>query len=137
MRRYRGNEKVQPGIYFNARQLVFKSMGEEGHLPGTEQDQYRRVPTLVLLAAGPVLGGLYVIFLPLLGFAMLGWFAGRKVLDLVGHAAEASVRALKPAWQPARAFLSRGKPAEAARERKDGWAEDVEKELEQDDEGVA
>lgn len=130
MKRYWGTQKVQPGIYLNLRHLSFKSMDQEGDLPGTDQDQYRRMPTIVPLIIGPVLGGLYVVFLPLIGFAILLWFAGSKALELAAHAAAASVRVLRPAWRPAKAFFSRNTPARDKNERRDTWAEDVKKDLE-------
>lgn len=135
MRHYRGSEKVAPGLYFNFEDLAFKSMAEEGHLPGDEMNIYRRVPALALLVVGPLLGGLYVMFLPLIGFAMLAWVVGGKAVEVTAHAGAASARVLRPAWEPARAFLSRGKAARKATgapkaAEKDTWAEGVKKELE-------
>ena len=54
MKRFKGNETVAPGLYFNLRQLSFKSMEHEGRLPGTETDVYHGVPWFVLLFAGPI-----------------------------------------------------------------------------------
>ena len=59
MKRYRGKQKVQPGVYFNLQQVAFKSLAHEGPLSGTEKDEYTRVPTLALLIAGPS----YYVFL--------------------------------------------------------------------------
>lgn len=130
MKRFHANDQVDPGIYLNLRQLSFKSMSDEGRLPGTEKDVYRRVPALVLLVAGPLLGLAYVIFLPLLGFVMLAGFLLRKGAEVAAEAAAAAARVLRPAWQPARAFLTRGKPAKRPEGGKDRWAEEVERELE-------
>jgi hypothetical protein len=143
MRHYKGNEKVAPGIYFNASELVFRSVEEEGTLPGDEETTWRAVPVVVMLLAGPVLGLLYAMFLPFIGFAMLatvtlGW-VGKAVRPML----VASTRVLRPAWEPALAFLGRGKakrPAKAATEaapKTDEWAEEVRAELAEtaDDEG--
>src|SRR4051794_28048845 len=78
MRHYNGNEKVGPGIYFNVEEVLFKSLDEEGRLPGDETTVWRAVPVVALLVAGPVLGLAYAMFLPFIGFAMLaavvaGW----------------------------------------------------------------
>jgi hypothetical protein len=132
MRRYRGTESVEPGIYFNARQLSFKSMEGDEPLPGTETDEYRRVPVIVLLFAGPLLGGLYVLFLPFIGFAMLAWTAAGKLVELSADVALAAARVLKPAWEPARAFLSRGRAAKKTRKRSDRWASDVREKLDEE-----
>ena len=45
MKRYTGSEMVEPGLYFNPRQLSFKSVDEEGPLPGSTDEVYRRVPS--------------------------------------------------------------------------------------------
>jgi len=82
MRRYRANEKVEPGVCFNLEQLAFKSMAEEGRLPGNAGDVYRRVPTVALLIVGPFLGAVYVIFLPFIGFGMLAWVGGTKLVHV-------------------------------------------------------
>jgi len=133
MRRYRGNEKVEPGVYFNLAQLAFTSIAEEGRLPGTVSDEYRRVPTLALLVVGPPLGAVYVIFLPLIGFGMLAWVAGTKLAPVMEDGGAAFVRVLRPAWQPAMAFLSRGRAAKSRKNSTDHWAEDVKTELEATD----
>jgi hypothetical protein len=136
MKRYYGNEMVEPGLYFNLRQISFKTLDEEGHLPGTGSDEYHRLPVVAMLVVGPALGLAYAIFLPLIGFAMLAWVGIGKLAQVVGAAELA--RVLKPAWQPAMAFFSRGKPAAEKPAAEDGWAEDVKKELEEKDhEGAA
>jgi len=135
MRHYNGNEKVGPGIYFNAKELVFRSLEEEGRLPGDEDTTWRPVPVVVMLLAGPVLGLLYAMFLPFIGFAMLaavvlGW-VGRQLLPML----DGATRVLRPAWEPALAFLGRGKTrkptakAPAPARKDDEWADEVRAEL--------
>ena len=126
MTRYYGNQNVDPGIYLNLRELSFKSLDDEGRLPGTKTSVYYRVPALVLLVAAPLLGLVYAIFLPLIGFMMLGAFLAGKLYGLGKQAADATVLVLRPAWQPARAFLTRGKRAKgeaATAKPEDTWAE--------------
>ncbi|MEE8386648.1 MAG: hypothetical protein V3S01_12110 [Dehalococcoidia bacterium] len=125
MERHWGEQNAQPGIYLNLRHLSFTSLKDAGRLPGTEEDTYRRVPTLAVLAVGPIVAGLYVVCLPLIGFGMLAWVAGGKAVELTAHAGTALARVLKPAWDPASAFLSRGKPALDPHTGEDTRAEDV------------
>lgn len=129
---FHGNQVVDPGIYLNLRELSFKSMDEEGRLPGNEDAVWRRVPALVMLVAAPVISVVYFIFLPLVGFLMLAGVVGLKLYALGKHAAAAMVPMLRPAWQPARAFLSRGKPARKEPEGadEDAWAEKARREAE-------
>lgn len=132
MTRYRGNQWVGPGVYFNLRQMAFKSLQDEGYLPGTQENEYRRVPAVALLMAGPLLGLVYVIFLPLIGFGMLAWVATAKAIDLVARAAVPLVRVLKPVWEPAMAFFSKGRPA-PPNNQGDTWTKTVRKEMEEQD----
>jgi hypothetical protein len=130
MKTYRGHQLVEPGIYFNARQLTFKSLDDDGRLPGGEVDVWRRVPALALLIVGPLMGLAYAIFLPLIGFAMVGGALLRKAGELAVEAGHATGRVLRPAWQPARAFFSRRRKAKGkAAPAKEGWLDDVKKRL--------
>lgn len=137
MKRYHGAEKVAAGLYFNPRELAFTSIDADGCLPGTAEVEYRRTPALMLLIAGPILGAAYVLFLPVIGFAMLAWVSARKGGEIAAHAARAAIRVLEPSWEPTMAFLSRRKHASNAPEHKDTWAEGIKRKLEEtDDEHV-
>jgi hypothetical protein len=133
MRLYNGTQTVDPGLYFDSRRLSFRSMDETGSLPGTIEDVYRRVPTLALLFVGPLLGLVYVLFLPFIGLAMVGWLLAKKTAAAASDARHAASRALAPAWRTATAFLSRSKRARKRAGRRDGWAEKTKKRLEDSD----
>lgn len=89
MEKYHGRHAAPAGTYFNARQLSFVSLRREDALPGSDTDEYRRVPSLVMLVAAPLLGGLYVVFLPLIGFVVLAWVGASKLGDAIGRAVTA------------------------------------------------
>ncbi|MBI2526200.1 MAG: hypothetical protein HYV93_09480 [Candidatus Rokubacteria bacterium] len=129
MKAYRGSDKVEPGLYFNARELSFKSVEEEGPLPGSPVEVFRRVPILVLLIVGPLLGLVYAVFLPFIGFAAVAWLLSVKAVQLGRGAAREAVRVLRPGWEPSLAFLSRSRPGARRTEATDEWAEDVRKKL--------
>lgn len=137
MRQYRGGEQVETGLYFNLRQLSFKSVDESGPLPGTPTDVYRRVPMLLLLVVGPVLGLVYVVFLPFIGVAMVTWLLAAKAGQFAGEAARQVARVLRPGWEPAMAFFSRSKAAKRPGAQTDPWAEEVRKRLERGDQDGA
>jgi hypothetical protein len=137
MKHYKGTEKVEPGLYFNLRQLSFKSVDDEGPLDGKTEDIYRRVPMLALLVVGPLLGFVYVVFLPLVGFAMVAWLLGVKTAHVAVGAARGAARVLKPGWEPSMAFLSRSRPTKAPRDAADEWIEEVEKKLDPPGRGAA
>lgn len=79
MARYNGGESVRAGFYWNPSQWDVVSIPKEGGtLPAAER--YIRLPLLALMVLGPFMGALYVIFLPLIGFAMLFAFGATKLL---------------------------------------------------------
>lgn len=131
MKTYRGHQVADPGIYLNLRELTFKSLDEEARLPGTGETVWRRVPAVVMLVAAPVISVAFFVFLPLIGFLMLAGVVGVKLYELGKRLLVASLPVLRPAWQPARAFLSRGKPARKEaedEEPKDRWADEARRE---------
>ncbi len=132
MKHYEGSHQVEPGIYMHSRSFTIESRSEAGALPGDESEHYYRIPPVGLLIVGPVLGLVYAIFLPVIGFAMLGMLIATKVANLALDATRASMRVLRPSWQPAMAFLSRSKQREDERSEDDSWSRDVEERLADD-----
>jgi hypothetical protein len=133
MTRHQGTESVESGLYLNLKHLSFKPLSERGTLPGTKNDTYYRVPMIVMFLAAPLLGLAYVIFLPVLGFAMVAYLLGTKGVQVGANAAYEAARVLRPSWEPSLAFLSRAKKTApkdtTVAEPKDEWAEAVEKKL--------
>lgn len=138
MTRYNGNDKVGPGIYFNFRTLSFKSIDDEGQLPGPETETWRSVPVIFMLIVAPVIGGAFALFLPLIGFVLLGALVLKWAAHVAAVMLNGITRVIRPAWQPALAFLSRGRRGKAKKETTDDegdeWADEVRRELKKDDE---
>ena len=66
-----GGSAVRSGYYFDSKSWEFTMIRNEGGtLPGPANRTFRRVPLPLLLMAAPLLGGLFVMFLPLIGFVM-------------------------------------------------------------------
>ncbi len=85
---------VKGGFYFNRDKwdLVAVS-GKEGLLPGTEGQRFLRVPAWAVVLLAPVLGGLFVVFMPFIGFALVGQHLVRRLgraFRRSGHAVDAS-----------------------------------------------
>ena len=140
MTTYTGRQTVTAGLYLNTKTYSIATMDQGATLPGNDLDTYRRVPMLLMLAAAPLLGLAFVMFLPLVGFAMVLKLVATKAGELVGEAAAEAVRVLRPTWEPALAFFNRSKAAKKAEDQpaataeRDAWTEGVEKQLD-DDEG--
>lgn len=85
---------VKGGFYFNrAKWDLVVVGGRQGPLPGGEGQRYLRVPTWAMVLLAPVLGGLFVVFMPFIGFALLGHHLARRLvraLRRTGKAADVS-----------------------------------------------
>ncbi len=76
--RYKGGANVKGGFYWNIAQWeVVTVEGKKGTLPADPGCEYMRVPTLAFIPLALVASGLYVIFLPFIGFAMLASLTAR------------------------------------------------------------
>ncbi|MFB3855475.1 MAG: hypothetical protein ACE148_16875 [Vicinamibacterales bacterium] len=116
MARPAGGTNVRTGFYWNLRKWELTTVPRPGGvLPGGTGETYVKVPTLALLLVAPVMGGLYVMFLPFIGIAM--------VVGHLAHRGRAAARAgfmevasmLNPNWAPAVAYLAAKKAKKATR----------------------
>jgi len=96
MKNNNGGNKVPAGFYFNKKnwEIVTVSGKKGGVLPGGAEAGYLKIPAVVMLAAAPVLGAAFVIFLPVIGFALLAGAAFKKTVKPLAPSAqkEAHVR---------------------------------------------
>ena len=104
---YHGGATVKSGFYWNlAKWEIVMVPKEGGVLPGSEGHRYLRMPSLLLLVLAPLMGGLYVVFLPFIGFAMVLSFAGRKTAGALQRAFTGLMTTLSPAWRPGEAYFA-------------------------------
>lgn len=93
--RHAGAEQVAGGIYWSHRDAGFVSVPREGgNLPGQPSDAFTRVPILVVLVVGPILGTAFAFFLPAAAFVgmarlILGGLVGRMRRTAARRAAKA------------------------------------------------
>jgi hypothetical protein len=134
MARYVGGMKVGGGYFWNPRTWEVHVVGAEGGvLPGSERAGFVRIPFPLLFVVVPVLGALFLVFLPVIGFALIGSAIVRRVVGGVKAGAEDLAANVTPGWAPGAAHLA-GKPGE---EKKEGETkgspaiEKLEKEIEE------
>ena len=94
MKENKGGNKVPAGFYFNKKnwEIVTVSGKRGGVLPGNPETEYLKIPAVAMLAAAPVLGAAFVIFLPVIGFALLASAVFKKGVKPVPATTEAHVR---------------------------------------------
>jgi hypothetical protein len=106
MKRYFGNQVVKKGIYLSLKQRDFVTIESESDvLPGGTDERYVKIAPIAMIVLGPIMGLVYVIFLPFISFAMvLGLMAHRAFLGLrfLGRSlvGEATLH-----WMPGVAYL--------------------------------
>ncbi len=82
MFKHKGGDAVKGGFYWNQANWHLENVeGKAGTLPGGDEARYLRVPTLALFVLAPLMGALFVAFLPFIGFALL---AGMLVARAMG-----------------------------------------------------
>lgn len=110
MRRYRGGERVTHGIYLDLTSAdLFQSPVEEAVLPGESDKKYVQVPAPVALVAAPLMGLVYILFLPVLGIAGLFAFAMRQLARALLPGGAHVGRAAVLDWVPGVSYLLRGR----------------------------
>ena len=91
MLKYKGGDNTKGGIYLKKAEWEIVTVeGENGSLPGGGECEYVKVPAILFVPLAMVLGALYVMFLPFIGFAMLFIMIAKK--------AAKGLAALAPAW---------------------------------------
>lgn len=91
--RCHGGESVGRGFYYSPRTHEHMNIVDEERvvLPGGADTVYYRLPRAALLLLAPILGFLFVVFLPVIGIVMtvqvLAEAVGRKASELLGKLA--------------------------------------------------
>ena len=72
MKKIAGGTEVSEGYYLNVRRWALVPVAKGGgRLPGGAADAFVQLSTSMVLALTPVLGGLFVVFLPVIGFVLV------------------------------------------------------------------
>ncbi len=103
MRTFRGGHQVEPGTYWSARDLCVVGMEKGATLPGDRNSFYYRIPLAFVIPLGAVLGGVYVVFLPVVSIVTAVSVLGRRILGSVLFHARRSVTF---GWRPTEAYLA-------------------------------
>jgi hypothetical protein len=107
MARFNGGSSVPGGYYWNPRRGSVTPVREDGDvLPGTPADRYVRIHWLAALLLAPIVGGLFVVFLPFIGFAMLFQWAFRKLTGTAREGARDLAATVVPGWRPGEVHMT-------------------------------
>ncbi len=115
MARRVGGTTVKAGFYWNPGEWEIVTIeGQGGILPGAQDRRYLRIPALAMLILAPIMGGLFVMFLPLIGFALVLQHLGRLGVTATRRSAATLLATMSPTWRPGEAYFA-GKPKTEAK----------------------
>ncbi len=122
MSKYTGGMQVAGGYYWNPRSWEVEVVPEEGGKLRAASDQhYAKVPFPLLFVIVPLLGALFLMFLPFIGFALFAYAIAKKLTGGVKQSATELASTMQPgAFAPGAAAFT-GKPGEEEK-KKDGEA---------------
>ena len=131
MMKYRGGQRVIGGTYWcpmSGEVVTVPKAG--GKLPGDEKRRFVKAPAPILVAAMPLMGLAYVIFLPFAGFAALIGYAGYRGWLALRLASGGMWRVATLEWRPGVSYLGRRAPR--PKKEGDGEAERLLRDVEQE-----
>ena len=129
MTTYSGNSKVKSGYYFSTSTLAVEVVSEDGgRLPGAATTRYHSVPFPLLFAIIPVVGLAFLMFLPFIGFALLGVAMAKAVTSRFHERAGALAATIAPPHATGAAYLG-GSEGEKKNEAVTPEIEKLEKEV--------
>ncbi len=132
MAKYTGGMRVASGYYWNPRKWEVEVVPQEGgRLKGAAEARYVKLPFPVLFVVVPLLGALFLMFLPLIGFALFGYAIVKKVTGGVKQSATELASTMAPGGFATGEAHFTGKPGEEKKGEapKNAELEKLEKEI--------
>lgn len=121
MASFKGGTQVKAGYYWHPRSWKVEVVPPEGGRLPEPGASYLKLPFPLLLVVVPVLGALFLMFMPLIGFALFAQAVVKKVTGDVKRGAADLAATVSPGWQPGEAHFT-GKPGEEGEPEKKGEA---------------
>jgi hypothetical protein len=114
MAKYTGGMQVAGGYYWNPRNWEVEVVPSEGgRLKGAEGTKYVKLPFPLLFVVVPLLGALFLMFLPLIGFALFGYAIVKKITGGVKQGATELASTVSPGGFATGEAHFTGKPGDA------------------------
>lgn len=124
MARYLGGNAVSGGYYWNPRSWEVEVVPSEGgRLKGATGAKYVKLPFPLLFVVVPLLGALFLVFLPLIGFALFGYAVVKKVTGGVKRGATELASTMAPGGFATGEAHFTGKPGEEKAPEGEGKAQ--------------
>ena len=110
MKIYLSGNQVQYGIYVAPKALDVRFVGADGEmLDGKAGANYYRIPTLLIIAAAPVIGGIFALAFPVMVILMATAAIARVAYNVIHSSAQKRAHLIQMRWDPAAAYFKKGK----------------------------
>ncbi len=111
MKTIEAGTRVSRGYYFSANTWTLTPVAADGEcLPGHGGEKYLPVPLPVAFAVAPLMGALFLMFLPVIGFYLTARAAVRPVVGVFQRSATEVAATVAPSWVAGEAHLAGGRP---------------------------
>ncbi|HSN93254.1 MAG TPA: hypothetical protein VLS93_18635 [Anaeromyxobacteraceae bacterium] len=97
---------VKSGYYLDAKGWTVHPVAHDGERLPAGRGEWRRIPTVAALALTPIPGLLFLMFLPVIGFALATQAAGQRILRVFRASAIDLAATVGPGWAPGEAHLT-------------------------------
>jgi hypothetical protein len=106
--------RVKRGHYLSLTTWSIQTVAVSGDvIPGRGDEKFIAIPTLAAFVLAPLLGALFLVFLPMVGFWLTAVAATRPAMRLISRIATVFAATVEPGWEPGLAHLT-GKRATGA-----------------------
>jgi hypothetical protein len=115
---YESGSTVKSGYYFNTTRWAIEPVARDGERLPAGKGAWLRVPTAAALLLTPILGALFLMFLPLIGFVLFFRALAEPLVRMFRSSAEDLAATMSPGWTPGEAHLTGKAPENAGVEEK-------------------
>ena len=113
---------VKSGHYFNLKTWTVQGIARDGEqLPGGRDEKWIAMPLAVAVAAAPLLGAAFLMFLPAIGFYLVAAAAAKPIMNLFHKTTTELAATMSPGLVPGEAYLT-GKKHEDGVAQEEGAA---------------
>ena len=117
MTTYSAGTRVMRGYYFSAKSWTLENVANDGQmLPGAAGEKYVAIPLLAAFIVAPLMGAMFLMFLPFVGFALTAKAIAAPIVRMFKSSATEVAATLQPGWQPGEAHLA-GRAGEEKEEK--------------------
>ena len=111
MTNFKGGTAVTNGYYLNLSRWAIEPVAKDGDRLPEGKGEWIAIPTVAALALTPVLGATFLMFLPVVGFALSLQALASPVVRVFRSSAADLAATVSPGWQPGEAHFT-GKKGE-------------------------